>query len=251
MKASGLRVPVRPHWVRSDRSRLHRSGCEGNEAAQRTRKSQRLGRDIRYDDTMLLQFGERQVVKRSEGGEPREHRESPDYAARAGTLSRLLRLFEANGGHEGMRKYFFVHNGTDYRWEEIAYRAEQAEYQRLTNRFTGVVNPSRFWPWIVWGKVVSVGERHKGDGRMQLDLVPEDPPNPEGYRVSLFYPKEIAGQEPLSALRVGARVVALMRPKIYEATHFLGLVGSLAEPGDLVVLSEAGPPPKREFSAAS
>lgn len=50
-----------------------------------------------------------------------------------------------------MRRFFHRHNGTNYRWDDIAYEANETAYERLLETVRSLINPASDRPWLIRG----------------------------------------------------------------------------------------------------
>lgn len=226
-------VQVGPHWTRSSHSELHARGCHAQTPQRGAgHYSTRLGRTVHTEDSVLLQFGRRTITQQSGVALPTTTGGASQYAGRAGTLARLLRVLEQVGGHDGMRKYFFVHDGTDYVWDDIAYDATVDEFERLRARRQSLTNHPGTWPWIVWGTVCSHGPATFREGRNQIDLYADS--YHDGVRISAFY--DNTSPEMLAAtqeVQQGSRIVMLLS-NLHVAQRFNGLIAGLVDPDEIL-----------------
>lgn len=212
----GRRFPVSPFWARnSAEGNSHVSGCEAQPAERRGAAywSERLGREIRRNETVLLAFGERAAPEPTSSG-ARTRSESGnvwEYAGRANSLTQLLQAFINAGGHGGMEKYFYTHDGVQYRWQDIAYSSRSSAYLNLTQKRSGLMHDQGNWPWIIGGTVGQAGFEVKNGERLGVNLYPSDEFGGAGNasRVALFCDNTDENQAMLKLLRTGARVVSL------------------------------------------
>lgn len=240
IRKSGTTSLVSSHWVKAHHATPHASGCTAASTARSAGyHDTRLGTKVRVEDSMLLNFGVRKAVKKAPGEWKKDGQGTAlDYAARVGTLGRLLQIFKQVGGHAAMRSYFFKHAGTAYRWGEIAYPSTRTDFQRLCSQINQNVHANETWPWIIWGKVAWVGAKGNSEVRRQLDIVPADGEGGTNIRVSGFFDKSDEFSNVERELTIGTNVVILLTPQIYPAMKFDGLLGSISCPADVVVLAE-------------
>ena len=231
---AGHRFWVSAFWSTFD-GQLHIDGCSAEDASNRstTYFSNDLGREIKRSDTVLLSFGKRTM---QQGGSKLEPRRGPEYggdaaeyAGRSGTLGNLLSKFAYHGGHDGMRKYFYTHDGRQYTWDDIAYASTVEGHQRLERRLKIVVNDQESWPWIVGG---TIGKAGKGasNGRLQTSIyVP-------GSDVPLLVycdgkPELI---DHLSSFQNGDQVVVLLNKISMGGPNLASVTGTFFESNELL-----------------
>ncbi len=229
--------PVSAHWCQIRRDDTHVASCSTPSAATSTSFfSKRLNRAIRLSETVLLGLGRHTEPEVGAGGSSYlGSGESLRYGATAGTLLKLLALMEERGGHEGMRQYFYRHDGSEYEWDQIAYESTGISYERILATKQKIFNQGT-WPWLVWGSVGRVTPT-SAVGRHQLDLFPRDQVDGgRENRVTAFFSNTDQHRAFTAQLTVGTEVVVLLSN--VNVAKFHGVYGNLDTVQDIAIVAD-------------
>ena len=233
----GTTVERAPYFKRKTPGTLHSAHCDVhvNDLENMSSHEPRRGY-IPRNEIVLLRVGSRPDTNPPKPKAPSRPSKStgPDYAGRPGSMSSILKLIESLGGQEAMAKLWHTHHGERYRWNEIAYGAEHAEYVRLHKTVSERFNPDEHRPWIVWGTVQAGAQEAKNDSSKKFLRIGASY-SAQVPKVRIYIPNTPEFAAVIRKAVAGTRV-AFVISGVKETDIAHGIYGSLNKPDDIAFL---------------